>query len=83
MRILVLTEENGIGHVRESREVFEVEALKLSYTCPVCQTEFIFSGERPEGKSDPIYSLCPVCSTPLRNAKSEKLVDPYSNEIQV
>jgi hypothetical protein len=77
MRILVLTEGgDGAARVRESREIFDVNEFRLSYTCPNpnCKNEFTFkieksepiSEQNPRPKSKPSWTRCPACNVELK-----------------
>ena len=60
MRILVLNDEGeGAVSVRERREMFDVDQFRLSYTCPDCKNELIFSPER--SATLPTEDSCPIC----------------------
>jgi DNA-directed RNA polymerase subunit RPC12/RpoP len=59
MRILVSSEENGTARARESRKVFDVAELRLSYTCPKCKTQFVFGPDTSEPLEK--WRKCPIC----------------------
>lgn len=71
MRLLVLEEENGTARLRESRESFDIAELRLCYTCPRCQTEFVFRANSSDPAVEWKTQACPVCGKELKPSKAD------------